>query len=156
MIKIRFTLFLLIACLFAITACTKEEGHINTPSSSNAAVAFKVDGVSKTATSSVATIYASLNSVQIIGSTSAGEGINLSLNNFAVGTYDVITDNLLLSYSTSSTYADSYLASAGTVVITAYTSTTITGTFKFTALRTSGATTKAITEGTFNCKYIKY
>lgn len=80
--------------------------------------------------------------------------LNIMVNNVAVGTFDVVNSGTVLSYSTDSTYANSYLGGTGTVTITSITNDTIAGTFQFVATNPNGLN-KIISEGVFKCKYGK-
>jgi hypothetical protein len=163
MIKFRTVALFLILVVILLNSCEKEAGHAvgagsTTTGSTNSSyyITFKVDGVAKSAVSSVSTIYQSGNTLQIIGQLAGTDLINLSTNNVAVGTFDIVTTNAILSYSTVSTYTDTWLGLSGSLTVTALTSDTITGTFAFTATNTGSTTsTKVITEGAFKCKYIK-
>src|SRR5476651_1381310 len=144
-------------CFVLFNSCEKTPGHlavdpVPTPSS-DYYITLKVDGVSKSSSLSVATIYTGTNTLQIIGQLAGTEGINLMVDSVKVGTFDVVINNAILSYNTTSAYADTFLATAGTVTITALSSDTITCTFQFTGTNFTTNATKSITNGAFNLKY---
>lgn len=164
--KSRIIVLALALCALIFNSCEKQAGHAVGPGGSTSTntgttngssyyITFKVDGVAKSANLNFGTIYQSGNTLQILGQLTGTEGINLSVTNVAVGTFDIVTTNAILSYSTTSTYADTWLGSSGTLVVTSLTSDTITGTFQFIGTSTGSSATKSITDGAFKCKYIR-
>ena len=138
-----------------VASGTSSGGNTNTGSSY---LTCKVDGVSKTAALTTATYYVTGgNSIQIsgqMGALGSSEGVSIMIQNPAVGTFDVATNNTIFTYAVSAT--NYYVAtSTGTVTITAFTSSTVTGTFSFTGDSFSGTGTKLITNGTFSMPYTK-
>ena len=63
------------------------------------------------------------------------------------GTYDVMGGKIVVGYTNNGA---SYVADSGSVVVTSWTSSHITGTFNFTAMGTMGASTVKITNGKFD------
>jgi hypothetical protein len=152
----KLTLLLLTLCVLTLNSCKKNNDE-NTDSA-NLAVTLKVDGASKTATSTVAVLYSGSgnNTMQIISVLGGTEGLNLMMTDVKVGIFNINNNTAILSYSTTSTYSDTYLATTtGSVTVTALTGDTITGTFQFVGSRQGSTGTKTITEGSFKCKYMK-
>ncbi len=171
MIKLRLNTIIFIGFILLLSYCKKDLSYLNGTATTNTSgggntttnpvsnqgdfVTFKVDGVAKNSVSQVATVYASSgNSFQIIAKINGTEVFSILVNSLAVNTFDVVKNNAILAYGLDSTFPNTYTATAGTVTITSYTSDTVAGTFQFTGSNLAGAT-KAITEGSFSCKYIK-
>lgn len=152
-----FCFLALIILLF--NSCEKSPGHLAVdpipPANSDYYITLKVDGIAKSSNLSVATVYAGTNTLQIIGQLAGTEGINLMVDSVKVGAFDVVINNAILSYSTTSAYADTFLGTAGTVTISALTADTITGTFQFTGTNFTTKATKTISSGAFNLKFAR-
>jgi len=69
-----------------------------------------------------------------------------------LGTYNVSDGNVLLSYSESPSLQDSCIGTTGNIVITSFTSTTVSGTFQFTGTDLSNIT-GTVTNGQFQADY---
>lgn len=143
----------LLATLFVLasTGCKKNG---STPSTITANVTFKFNGSSKKYTMVNAAYYKSVNpsSIQIIGSEGT-QGLNLSITDPKIGTFNLLDNSVLATYSTSSDINNTYIGTSGKVVITTFTADAITGTFEFSGnngLNQAGA----ITEGSFSAKFI--
>jgi hypothetical protein len=153
--------YFLAFCIVLFNSCEKIPGHLTSTTggvtSSNYYITLKVDGVAKSSNLSVATIYtgAGSNTMQIIGQLPGTEGINLMVDSVKIGTFDVVINNAILSYSTTAAYADTFLGTTGTITISALTTDTITGTFQFTGTNFTTHATKIISSGAFNLQYIK-
>ncbi|WP_448701591.1 DUF6252 family protein [Mucilaginibacter sp. AW1-3] len=144
--------------ILLFSSCQKIPGHTTgaTPAvTATGNISLKVDGTSMSSTLSIATLYVSTNTIQIIGQLPGTQGINLMVDNVKTGTFDIVIDNPILSYSTTAAYSDTFLGTAGTITITTFTSDTIAGTFQFTGTNYTTNTVKSITSGVFNLKYIK-
>ena len=87
----------------------------------------------------------------IVSKLNGTELITLYIKNAKIGTFDVVADNLLLSYTTDATYGNTYLGTTGTVKIKALTSTTASGTFEFIGTDSKTSATKTIASGLFKC-----
>lgn len=156
-------MFFLAAGMLLFNSCEKVPGHLTGTSGSttgstggtttgSSTLTFKVDGVAKTSALTAGYYVTSQTVLQIISSIGSVEGLTITIQNPAVGTFPITANNTLCTYNNTST--DTYLGTAGSVIITAFTSDTVTGTFNFAASTFSG-TTKNISEGVFNVKYTK-
>jgi len=165
MIKFRLILFVLAASMLLFNSCEKIAGHATGASGSttggtttgSGTLTFNVDGVAKTSALTVGVYSASLGFLQIsgqVGSVSSTEGLSITIQNPAVGTFPITANNTLCIYTTT-TANDSWFGATGSVIITSFTSDTVTGTFSFVAGTFSGTATKNITNGVFNVKYTK-
>lgn len=148
--------FALILFIITLGSCRKEDGHLVPPTASSTySFSLKVDGVTKKASTYMATIYQMNNGLQIIAQLPGTESINVMVNNVSVGTFDVANSGAVLSYSTDYTFTNSYLGGVGAVTITSITNDTITGTFQFVGTSTPTGLNKVISDGEFKCRYGK-
>ncbi len=145
-----------------VTTTTTGSGSTNNNSSGASSLSYQLDGVPKASTTVFAAHYTSIaaigNTFSIQGQAGTGvDGIGLSGNYAKVGTYDVVNNNLILTY-TSISEGITIQAESGTLVITSFTGSTISGTFQFNASGLNASSTvikKVITNGKFNATYIK-
>jgi hypothetical protein len=102
----------------------------------------------------VAIYSKSQNVFELTGAFGTISAISIAVtNNVKVGTFDIASGDASLIYTTGTNLSDAYLGSTGSVVITALTSTTVTGTFYATTINLSNVT-GAVTSGAFNAKLI--
>lgn len=143
---------ILAVCMFlAFISASCKKSNTN-PTSGAVSISLKFKGTAKTSGTVVADYIKSENNLQILGKF-GNEGVSLSIANVKVGTFDVATDGALVSYSTTADFNNTYMGTTGTVVITAFSSTSVTGTFNFTGSTIDGRT-GAVTEGKFSAKVI--
>ena len=139
--------------LTSLAACSSK--HDPKPVADPMGMSWTVDGNNVTATQTDKTVTTSdLKLDGGAGSASGGSAISLMIPKKA-GTYDLAssTNDASAVYAvTSSTNGTGYLATTGTITVTALTATNVTGTFTFTGADISGSTTttKTITNGKFN------
>jgi hypothetical protein len=137
--------------ILTLSACKKNSSE--NPSTAPG-ISLKFNGTLKSSKTIVASIYTNENSMQVIGTINGTEALSLMIQNIKVGTFNVATDAVVASYSTSPDFANTYLGSEGSVTITSLTDNNVSGTFQFTGTNSSNAVA-AITEGTFTAKLIK-
>ena len=133
--------------------CCKKSAQ---PQAVVAGMTYKVDGVTKTATTVNAIIESFPDSkLLLINGTSLPDGISMDIQNAGVGTYYNRQSNGQLVSAVYSTGTDSFLAEiGGSVTITSFTADNISGTFQFTGTSQISNTSKVISDGQFNCKVI--
>ena len=150
MYKIRTVLAVLLIGVLAFSSCKKSS---STPTSSTG-ISFKFDGASKSTATVVADYIKSENTLQISGSLSAASGVSLAIQNPKVGTFDVASGDAVAAYIAAATNNNStYIGTTGSVTITEFSGTAVSGTFQFTGATQSGLT-GTITEGKFQAKLI--
>ena len=137
---------LVVLTLFALVSASCKKSDSAAPSNA-IGISLKINGTAKSSTMVIADYIKSESSLQVIG-TFGTEAVSLMVPS-KVGTFDIIKDNLLLSYSVKNDYDDTYLGESGTVTITSFTSTTVTGTFQFSGPNPEGGN-GAVTEGKFS------
>ena len=133
--------------LALISASCKKS---NTNPTTTVSMSLKFNGTTKTTSTILADYIKSENNLQIIGKF-GNEAVSISIVNIKAGTFDVATDGALVSYSTTADFSNTYLGTTGTVVITAFSSTSVTGTFNFTGTTIDGRP-GTVTEGKFSAK----
>src|SRR6185437_16076464 len=142
--------FLAALCMLMAVSCKKSG---NKPQTATVSMTFKFNGTAETSKLVVATYYKSQSTVQIAGSNGTS-ALDLSIENIKTGTFDLATDpTILATFSTAPDFNQTYIGTTGKVVITAFTSDTVAGTFEFSGpdgLSEPGA----VTEGTFSAKLI--
>jgi len=149
--KITYLLLILTLFAFTLNSCKKSGSNPQTAAES---ISLKFNGTLVSSSMPIATYYKSQNSLQIIGAFGNTSAISLIIaNGVQVGTYDLSNGDALLTYSTGANLQDTYIGTAGNIVISTFTSTTITGNFQFTGTDLSNVT-GAITEGKFTAKLI--
>ncbi len=145
-------ILLLLAAFFMLApmACKKSSSKPQTVVS----MTFKFNGTAETSTLLVATYYKSQNTVQIAGSVGSSQALDLMIENIKTGTFDIATDpTIIASYSTALDLDHTYLGTTGKIVITAFTSDTIAGTFEFSGTNGLGQA-GSVTDGSFSAKLI--
>lgn len=145
-----FRLVLLCFSVLILSSCSKRSESTNATSST---LSFKADGTSKLSILTVATYYVSQGTLQIVGQ-NGGENIGLMVDNVKIGTFDVVKDNLILSYGLDTVLQNQYIGASGSVSITSLTTNMVTGTFQFVGTNSYNAS-KTITEGKFSCSLIR-
>ncbi|WCT11363.1 DUF6252 family protein [Mucilaginibacter jinjuensis] len=152
-LKVALLLAVLSITLFS---CKKDSKDDSQPDSSKPSMSFKLNGtLEQTSIAPVAQWYTSSganNTLQVLGQVSTTEGIGLGLENPKVGTYDVVKDNLIVAYTSKT---DTYQATSGSITITAFSGSFVTGTFQFTGTNFSNSKTVTITEGKFTSSVSK-
>ena len=145
-VKPAFLLALLFILLFV--SCKKVA---ETPTDSST-ISLKFNGNPVTATNPSAIYSPSKNALQIMGQTSGNVTDEVVVNaNMGLGTFDITTGQASVDYSIGS---DVYTATSGSVIITSFTNTQVTGSFEFAALDTA-MVAGAGTNGTFTTPYTK-
>jgi hypothetical protein len=149
--SVKITFFLsLLGLTLMVASCKKDSKAPQTPASGST-LTYKINGVAKTTTIPMAAYYKSQSTLQISGGQGT-EGVSLMIENPKVGTFDVVTDNILAQYVLDSNNpVTACLGSAGTVVITTFNDTTVAGTFQFSGVDGNNKTDQ-ITGGSFNLK----
>jgi hypothetical protein len=138
-------LLILVLCTLGFNSCKNEIIDFNTVNYLTATV----DGVEESSLAVGGLITGG--QLAIVCKLNGTEVITLAIKNAKVGTFDVVADNLLLGYTTDSTYGNSYLGTTGTVKISSLTTTTASGTFEFIGTDSKTSDTKTITSGLFKC-----
>jgi hypothetical protein len=150
--KIKSLVFIAAVFAFAFSSC-KKSGSDNKPAST-VSMSLNFNGTAKNTSSVLASHYEDENTLQVIGTFSGSQGLSLMIQNIKVGTFNIASDGVIASFSTSADFANTYLADSGTVTITSYTSDAIAGTFQFTGTNQAGAA-GVVTSGTFYAKVIQ-
>ena len=148
--KIKIAVLLLSVFALLSSSCKKSAATNPTPTQS---ISLKFNGTVKSSNVATADYIKSQQSLQIIGKF-GGEGVSLLIENVKVGTFDVASSGALLTYSTISDFKDTYIADTGTVTITSFTSTTVSGTFQFSGTLPNTPSTGVITEGKFQVNLV--
>lgn len=148
--QIRSTLIILSVCTLAFSSCKKSGDK---PSDS-IGISLKFNGTAKSSTTPIASYYPAENSLQVEGIFNGTEAVSLMIENIKTGTFDVASDAVVASYSTTADFNNTYLGSTGSVNITSFTSDQVSGTFQFTGTNPANAT-GTVTEGKFTAKIIK-
>jgi hypothetical protein len=142
-----------VMALATLAACSKKDDATPTPAANPEGMSWTVDGNNVTATTAVSQASTG-NLVTLAGATSSTGGVFLDVPK-AVGTYPVTsTSDASASYVVTPSTGSSqfYDATTGTIVVSAVSATSISGTFTFTGAGSSGSTTKTLTNGKFNVK----
>ena len=141
---------MLILFAFTLSSCKKN----NTNPQAAESISLKFNGTLTSSSTPIATYYKSQNSLQIIGAFGTTSAVSLIIaNGVQIGTFDLSNANALLTYSTGANSQDTFYGTAGNIVISTLTSTTVSGTFQFTGTDLSNVT-GTITEGKFTAKLI--
>jgi len=146
---IKLSLLLFVLCGLLYSSCKKSGS--NSPAITPS-ISLKANGVSKSTNTITTTYTQSTNILLIEGVFNTGEVVSMTINNVKVGTFDVATGAAVADYAVSSATIDSYAGTAGTVTISSFTSSTVTGSFQFTGLNPA-TTSMAITAGTFQANH---
>jgi hypothetical protein len=140
---IKLSLLILVVC--GLSSCKKNNS--NSPSVTSS-LSLKVNGVSKS-TNTITTNYSkSTNILQVEGVFNTGEQLSITINNVKAGTFDIATGAAVADYLISNSYA----GTIGTVTISSFTNSSVTGSFQFTGVN-QASTSIAITEGTFQANH---
>ncbi len=134
----------------AISSCKKDKGD---DASSDPSFSAKVAGTTKTSMNApVAMHYASEKTLQIMGQFSGGSGISIMVQEPKVGTFNVGSDEVMVSYLANTSTSGNYMGVSGNVKITEWSSSRVKGTFEFTGEVLGGGPTMVISEGKFDAK----
>lgn len=146
---IKLSLLILVVCGLLYSSCKKSNSNspLVTPSFS-----LKVNGISKS-TNTITTNYSkSTNILQVEGVFNTGEQLSITINNVKAGTFDIATGAAVADYLISNNAVDSYAGTVGTVTISSFTNSNVTGSFQFTGTNLA-STSIAITGGTFQANH---
>lgn len=147
------------ALVMLVGACSKN----NDAPAATTAFSWTADNTNYTSTTATATIQGAtmmLDATAPSGSSSAGVSLSVPA---AVGTYSTVGASPAVNYSmfyfiSAGTASVLYMASnggsigEGTVTVTTFSATTISGTFSFTGATLTGGLSKAVTNGKFSIK----
>jgi hypothetical protein len=153
--KVKSVLLMLVVCALMFNSCKKSDS----PQAAAQNISLKFNGTSYSSSAPVAHYYASNISMSVItivaGFNNNTSAITLTIRyNPMVGAYNLGgNSDIIAGFATGSNLQDSYLDTAGTLIITNLTSTTITGTFQFTGTDLSNIT-GTVTEGQFSANLI--
>jgi hypothetical protein len=137
-------LLMLIVCAFAFSACKKS----STPKPAATGMSLKFNGTAENATVVVAVYDQSQGVLQVTGTLGTTAALSIAVTNAKVGSFDIASGAASTIYATGPSLQTSYIGSTGTVVITALSSTSVSGTFQFTGIDLSNVTA-TITSGQF-------
>jgi len=153
------------ACVVLLGACSKKNND-PAPATTTAGVTWTADNTNYSSTFANASVQGT--NLYLTGVSGVTGGANNTVNIVvpaATGTYSIASApanaNYVMSYNVnaSSTSATVYAASnvigsgSGTVVVSGFSATEVSGTFSFTANNASGGTdSKVITNGKFTVK----
>jgi len=146
--KLKPILVLCLALAFIGTSCKKS----STNPTSAVSMSLKFNGTAKTSNTVIADYIKSEGTLQVMGKF-GNEGLSLMISGIKAGTFDVGGDAVIASYSTTADFNNTYLGSSGTVVISSFNSSTVTGTFSFAGSTIDGKN-GTVTEGKFSAKVI--
>ncbi|MDB5123220.1 MAG: hypothetical protein JWP94_1349 [Mucilaginibacter sp.] len=146
LIKLSLLIFLVCGLLYS---CKKSNS--NSPSVTPS-FSLKVNGVSKSTNTITTTYSKSTNILQVEGVFNTGEMLSITINNVKAGTFDIAAGAAVADYLISNTAVDSYAGTVGTVTISSFTNSSVTGSFQFTGANLA-STSVAITEGTFQANH---
>jgi len=150
--QIKSTLLILTLCVFVFSSCKKSSK--DSPSS-DISISLKFNGTAKSSATPIASYYPGEKTLQIAGSFNGKEALSLMIENIKVGTFNLPSDDVLATYTTNiSDFSTTYFGSTGSVTITSFTDSAVSGTFQFSGTNTSNAA-GTVTEGKFNAKIIK-
>jgi len=141
---------ILLLCMFLAfigTSCKKS----STNPTSAVSMSLKFNGTAKTSNTVAADYIKSTGTLQVIGKF-GNEGLSLMITDIKVGTF-AVGDIVIATYSTTADFQNTYLGSTGTVVISSFNSSTVTGTFSFAGTTVDGRN-GTVTEGKFSAKVI--
>ncbi len=148
--QVTYLFLILILFAFTLSSCKKSSANPQTASS----ISLKFNGTLVSSATPIATYYKTQNSLQIIGAFGTTSAVSLIIaNGVQIGTFDLSNGEALLTYSTGANLQDTFYGTAGNIVISTYTSSTVSGTFQFTGTDLSNVT-GTITEGKFTAKLI--
>lgn len=147
--SIKALLATMIVCIVAFSSCKKDSSESNPTTT----VSFKLDGTDKSTSTVLSAYDKNSKALLVSGSLSPSEVINISLENIQAGTFDVVNNGIVATYSNGASDLDTYAAISGTLTITSFTNNTVSGTFSFVVMN-QARTTKNITEGKFSTNYV--
>ncbi|MGZ3765892.1 MAG: DUF6252 family protein [Mucilaginibacter sp.] len=125
---IKSVLIILSISVIGFFSCKKSK----TDPSINSNISFKFNDTTKSADLIVSGYGKTKDTLQISGTVGQRGTIVLDIKNPKVGTFNITSGGLMLSYiPTSFDVNETYVASAGTVTITQLSSTSVSGTFNF-------------------------
>ena len=140
---------LILSGIIFFSSCGKTVPDIKTLSVST----FEVDSVPET-TYTMGGVFTSKTGELIIGGqTTDGTVISLDVLNPHIGNYTVASNQAQCSYSNDPSSSISYYASTGSVTINYISASTVIGSFSYTVA--VNGVTRTITNGLFNCSYIR-
>ena len=144
--QIKLAFILLTASVLSFNSCKKSSNPVPAQN-----ISMTFNGTAYSSATPAAVYSKSGNSMAIAGQFSSVSSVALVIDTVKVGTYNIgptsVSGILFDVNNTSDTYYDT----SGTIVVTAYTSTSITGTFQFSV--TNGTNNATITSGKFNSNY---
>ena len=142
----KWAFYVLILFAFALNSCKKSESN---KAASNS-ITLKFNGTAMS-TSTITAAASGKGAIQIIGSLNSTTTIYLVIaQNLKVGSFDIASGDGATTYGTANA---GYVGDSGGIVVTSLTSTTITGTFQFTATDLLSGNTCTVTSGTFQTAY---
>ena len=148
--KIKYLFLVLTVCAVAFSSCKKSSTKPATPAQS---ISLKFNGTAFSSSTPTAAYSKSQGAIQIIGQLNSTTVVYLAITGgVKVGTYNVTDGNIALTFSNGTAEANNFYSTAGALVITSFTATTISGTFAFTGTTTTNVNV-SITEGTFTSNY---
>ena len=148
--QVTYLFLILILFTFTLSSCKKSDTNPQAAES----ISMKFNGTLVSSPTPIATYFKTQNSLQIIGAFGTTSAVSLLIaNGVQVGTFDLSNGEALLTYSTGANLQDTFYGTAGNIVISTYTSSTVSGTFQFTGTDPSNVT-GTITEGKFTAKLI--
>lgn len=143
--KIKYLYFVTLACALLFYSCSKK----NNPAPFNPAISLKFNG---TAFSTTNLTGSSAPNITVITGQFVGQSsIILSIPNAKVGSFDIPSSGATVIFVNGTGAQDAYSANSGTITVTSLTSTTISGTFAFSANDVGGVSAN-ITDGQFQVK----
>ena len=147
-------LLVVILVMATLSACKKMANTV--PGSTS--ISFKFNGSSIVKFQNTSGIYATNSTEFELSAGNAGSSIQLNMGpNFTSGTFDIASGKATIIYtgptiSGAAAGSNVYRATSGTVVITSYSTTAVSGTFAFTGTSLSG-TTCTVDSGKFITGY---
>lgn len=136
--------------ILTLTACKKNNSD---PTPDTVGMSFKFNGTTQKYNNVLATFFRSENSVQVIGSDGT-RIVSFAIKAPKTGTFDLLSNETVATYSSTSDINNTYISTNGKLVITKFSSDTMAGTFEFSGLNGMTNQTATITEGTFTAKLI--
>ena len=149
--KIKPALLMLTVLVLAFSSCKKKDTK---PKTAALNVSFKFNGTAYTSATPIAIYSLSQHALVLTGAFGTTSALSLAVTSgVQVGTFDIASGAAALIFTTGTTLSDSNLATTGSVVITTFTTTTVSGTFQATTtdLASNAGT---ITSGTFNANLV--
>jgi hypothetical protein len=140
--KFKYLYFIAAASAFLFYSCSKK----NNPTPLAPVVSLKFNDTSFSTTN--LTVTSTADTTLIDGQFVANGYITINIPHAKVGSYDLATSGAAIHFADAAGPLYLYTATSGTLVVTALTSTTISGTFAVSAAN-EAHTNKTITSGQF-------